>query len=588
MPELANEAFFRIVGHRRIVGRPLRETLPELAGQGFFDLLDSVLESGEPFVGHGMGVLFQRMPGAPQDSAYVDFVYQPIRDDAGKVTGVLIQGHDVTAAKKLEAALRRSEERYALASRATRDAVWDWDLESDEVRWALGVRTLFGYRKEDVGADGSWWSEHIHPDDRPATTASLRRVIDSTAGERWEGSYRFQRADGSYAEVADRGFVVRDPETGKARRMVGAMRDVTAERAAQAALRESEARLQAILDAAPSLIAVKDLDGRYLFVNRAAAAIFGRPRKEVLGRSDAELVLLERAEGWRANDRKVLQSGAPHTFEEPGPGEQVFLSVKFPLRNLEGAPYALCSISSDVSELRRVEFERERLAGVQEQMVRIVSHDVRSPLAALLMSAQALGRQPLPDNVRRAADRIQRSARRVEQVVRLMLDFTRSRLGVPIPVERRPVDLRNIARHVAEELQSADPQRRVVLAGEPACGEGDPDRLYQVLANLMENAFKYGDRSAPVTVTTSAEDGELVASVHNEGPPIPEELQARMFHPFTRGPQTEETVKVSMGLGLSIVDQLVKAHGGRVLLRSLPGEGTTFTIRLPRGEDTCA
>ncbi len=483
----------------------------------------------------------------------------------------------------LEAALQRSEQRYRGLLQSLEDGYCTIEVLVDAQDRPVDYRFLetneaFARHTGLQAPEGRTARELV-----PDLDASWFRIYGRVAltGE----SARFEKeapAMGRWFEVT--AFRTDDPGL---RRVAVVFKDITSRVASEAALKESEARLQAILDAAPSVIAVKDLDGRYVFVNRMAATLFGRPREEVLGRTDEELALPDRARAWRANDRKVLETGEPLTFEEPGPAGQVFLSVKFPLRNLEGAPYALCSISSDVSELRRVEVERERLASVQEQMVRIVSHDVRSPLAALLMSAQALERQPLPDNVRRASERIQRSARRVEQVVRLMLDFTRSRLGVPIPVERRPVDLREIARHVAEELQSADPQRRVVLVGEPACGEGDPDRLYQVLANLMENAFKYGDRRAPVTVTTSAEDGELVAAVHNEGPHIPEALQARMFQPFTRGPQTEETVKVSMGLGLSIVDQLVKAHGGRVLLRSVPGEGTTFTIRLPRGDDAC-
>ena len=403
--ELANDAFHQIVGHRPVIGRSLRETMPELGEQGFFSLMDQVVRTGEPYVGRGARVLFQHSPGAPFEEAWVDFVYQPIRDESGRVNGILVQGHDVTEAHRAElrrvaaeearraseeryrrlfesledgyctlemifdeagepvdyrfletnaafeahtglknavgrrvrelvpnldeswfrlygrvaltgeparfenhapamhrwfevsafriddpslrrvallfkditvrretgAALQRSEERYMLASRATRDAIWDWDLGNHEVRWTLGVHGLFGHPAEETLTTSAWWKEHVHPDDRARVVETIQAVIDSPEGEHWESAYRFRRFDGTYADVVDRGFVVRDPQTGIATRMVGAMRDVTSERAAQVALGESEARLQAILDAAPSVVFVKDLEGRFVFVNRATA-----------------------------------------------------------------------------------------------------------------------------------------------------------------------------------------------------------------------------------------------------------------------------------------------------------------------------
>ncbi|MEZ4411346.1 MAG: PAS domain-containing protein, partial [Polyangiales bacterium] len=101
--ELANPAYFQLVGHRDILGLPLREALPEIAGQGYFELLDQVFTSGEPFIGRGLRVMLQREPGAPLSEAYVDLIYQPIRDVAGAVAGILAQGHDVTEARKQEA-----------------------------------------------------------------------------------------------------------------------------------------------------------------------------------------------------------------------------------------------------------------------------------------------------------------------------------------------------------------------------------------------------------------------------------------------------------------------------------------------------
>ncbi|UHC20238.1 MULTISPECIES: PAS domain S-box protein [Methylobacterium] len=138
---------------------------------------------------------------------------------------------DITARRRAEQELRETEERYRLASRATNDAIWDWDLASDHIRWNEAVQTLFGYAPDEVGPSGSWWKSHIHPDDRERVKTSIYAVINGES-EHWSDEYRFLRADGSYADILDRGYVLRD-ERGRGVRMIGAMLDITARKRAE-------------------------------------------------------------------------------------------------------------------------------------------------------------------------------------------------------------------------------------------------------------------------------------------------------------------------------------------------------------------
>ncbi len=138
---------------------------------------------------------------------------------------------DITESRRAEQTLRETEERYRLAARATNDAIWDWNLAANHVLWNEALRTAHGHALGDVEPTGDWWLAQIHPDDRGRIDASIHAVIDGT-GTVWSDEYRFRRADGSYADILDRGYVIRDGQ-GRAMRMIGAMLDITARKRAE-------------------------------------------------------------------------------------------------------------------------------------------------------------------------------------------------------------------------------------------------------------------------------------------------------------------------------------------------------------------
>jgi signal transduction histidine kinase/CheY-like chemotaxis protein len=231
----------------------------------------------------------------------------------------------------------------------------------------------------------------------------------------------------------------------------------------------------------------------------------------------------------------------------------------------------------DQEELRRrTEFE--------QQLIGIVSHDLRNPLGAITMAAGLLQVSPgLNERQLKAAHRIASSCERATRLIRDFLDFTQARLGTGIPLKPRPMDLHEVTRHVVDEVRQAHPHREVHLetSGEGQ-GEWDPDRISQVLTNLVGNALAYSPPNTPVRVTTSNEPGFALLQVHNHGTPISPELLPRLFEPLTRGSPTEGQQSRSIGLGLYIVREILRGHGGSVEVASSVETGTTFSVRLPR------
>jgi signal transduction histidine kinase len=232
----------------------------------------------------------------------------------------------------------------------------------------------------------------------------------------------------------------------------------------------------------------------------------------------------------------------------------------------------------DITEQKRAEQLRERLVG-------IVSHDLRSPLQSISLASELLLRQEdLPASVLAGVRRISRSADRMARMITDLLDFTRARAGGGIPLRRRPGELVDLVSNTLEEFEVPHPGRVVLSHGRgPYTGEWDLDRLAQVVSNLVGNALQHGAESTPVEVDLREEGSELVLTVTNQGPPIPETLLPHVFDPFRRAGGDSRSARQGLGLGLYIVQQIVLAHGGTITVRSSEATGTRFTVRLPRG-----
>ena len=216
-----------------------------------------------------------------------------------------------------------------------------------------------------------------------------------------------------------------------------------------------------------------------------------------------------------------------------------------------------------------------------EQMVGIVSHDLRNPLSTIAMGTMLLRKQGIDERQSTVLGRIERAGDRANRLISQLLDFTQARLGSGLKVSPRAIDLHAVVHECVDELSLAFAGRdlRHEPHGEGEC-KADPDRLAQLIGNLVANAMAYGDASRPVTVMSAVSGERFEIAVHNWGPPIAQQTMATLFEPLSRG-QDGGDVR-SVGLGLYIVEQIAKAHGGNVDVRTAEAAGTTFTANFPR------
>jgi signal transduction histidine kinase len=259
-------------------------------------------------------------------------------------------------------------------------------------------------------------------------------------------------------------------------------------------------------------------------------------------------------------------------------------------------PFAQAEMTARVSALvnlaslhaRLVETERRlRLeAEFRERFMGMLAHDLRQPLSAIQMASEALSRGGLLPDPGAAFVALQlRAGARMQRMISELLDFTRSRPESGMPIQRQRVDFERIVRTSLEEIRIADPETVLDFQVAGSCvGNWDADRLAQICSNLLGNAIEHAPRRSTIAVRLvcldSPSDSWVELRVENQGPAIPEELLATLFQPFRQGFGLKPR-SGGVGLGLHIVDQIVRAHGGSISVQSEDGM-TRFAVRLPR------
>ena len=221
----------------------------------------------------------------------------------------------------------------------------------------------------------------------------------------------------------------------------------------------------------------------------------------------------------------------------------------------------------------------------REMFIAILGHDLRSPLNAVTMASQfMLDSSELVEPNLTLVTRTLRSARRMNQMVGDLLDFTRSRLGSGVPVSRAAMDLGQEVANAVDEVRAAHPEASIELekSGDLE-GNWDSARMGQVMTNLLNNAVQHGSTNTPISVMVEGHADDVVIRVHNRGPAIPAADLPEIFSPFKRLRRGEPaTASSNLGLGVYIVERVVTAHGGSIDVASTDDDGTTFIVRLPR------
>lgn len=526
-----------------------------------------------------------------------------IRDESGRPVRMVGVAQDITERKQAEEALRDSstaltkmvEEQNVLLEH-TRDFVYRHDTNGVFNYLSPAVEQVTGYSVEE------WWKHYTtYMTDSPINEKVIEYTEETlrTGKERPPYLVEIAHKDGHpvMLEVGERPYF----EEGKVAGIVGVARDITERHRAEVALRESEQRLEAILDNSTAVIYMKDLTGRYIVVNRRFEEISKGLRQRIIGRTDRDVFPQEVADVLCANDERVLRVGVPMEFEEALPEEggiHTFISLKFPLCDANGRPYAVCGISTDITERKRAAEELEKAKEAAEAANRAksvflanVSHEIRTPLTAMLGAAELLATDSAdPERHSHRSDMIIRNGRHLLTLIDDLLDLSQAEAG-KLEVECVPAALSEIIadiQAVTEPLhrQSAVDFRFRYETPVPTLILTDPTRLKQAVINLVSNALKFTETGYVWVRIAANRDGpepRLSIAVEDTGVGISAADTERIFETFTRIAQVSTDLPEGLGLGLPLARYIAGQLGGSIEVSAKEHRGSTFTLRVATG-----
>ena len=460
-------------------------------------------------------------------------------------------------------------------------AAWVWELASDRIKLSEAWPEMLGEPRGEVVVQRRELAAKVHPDDLPR----LASVLDAVRRGRtpaYDIEHRIRVAGGGYRWIQSRGKVTERDAAGRPLRVTGTNADITARRRAEEMLAARELQLRLVSDSVPAMIVELDADDRIRYCNRRYAEHAGCSPESLTGRPLAQAV--DQADYERfAEHRGRVRTGQPVTYERTAvrpdrPETQLLVQV---VPRMERG-YAGCYLMiEDVTE-------RKRLEKMREDFIRTVTHEVRTPLQAVraaLDHIAASGTNGGGTDLAQTAGAARANCERLVRMVNDVLDYQRLRAGHRLLGSQERIDLdaqvreavagsASLAREAGVELRVTAPAAQVFV---PA----DPERITQLVTNLVANALKHSARGDTVDISVVSGESSARVSVRDRGPGVPADFQPQLFQQFAQGQAADGKRRNGTGLGLAICKALAEQMNGRTGFEPADGPGAVFWFELP-------
>ena len=506
----------------------------------------------------------------------------PYKDRQGTIVKWVGTSTDIDEQKQAEARAKASEENWHVLAETVPQLVWTTRAED-------GLSDYFNRRFCDY-THATWeqlygygWSQFLHPDDAERTLALREQSLRT--GISYAVEHRFREGQtGCYRWFLARAMPVRD-EAGQIVKWFGTSTDIDEQKRTEEALRQSQERIRALIDS--NIIGITSNEGEEEVIveaNDAWLRMSGYTQEDVRSRT------LTRVKITPAEQAPLFE----HALQEVAAhGQHVPFETELLCKDGSCLPILVGSVLFQKRPRQIVAFvldnsARKELEQRKDVFIWTASHELRSPLTVLKLQAAVLHRQLAKQGVPASAPALAGMETQITTIARLveeLLDVSKIQAG-RLEYVREPVDLDALLREIAEIMQQTHPSHTILVHGALQSSlTGDRDRLGQVFTNLLENAIKYSPEAQTVEMDLSASPETVTIRVRDHGLGIPREQRDKIFERFYRAAGPQQRAIPGLGMGLYIVAEIVKRHGGTISVDSAVGKGSTFTVTLPLMRD---
>ena len=506
----------------------------------------------------------------------------PLKESQGVIRKWFGTCTDIDDQKRAEQQLKTSEENWRVLAETVPQLVWttsrDGLVEYFNQRW---YRYTGSSPKR---ALGHAWSQFLHPDEYQHTLTVWHHALAS--GEPYEMEYRLKEGQtGAYHWFLARGMPVRD-DTGQIVQWFGTCTDIDEQKRTEVALRQSQGRIRALIGS--NIIGIVSVEGDVLVeANEAFLHMTGYTQEDIR-RKTLNRMKITPWEYAAVYQRAIEEVNAR--------GQHAPLETELICKDGSRLPVLVGSVIFQERPRRTISFvldnsARKELEQRKDDFISMASHELRNPLAAVKMQAQLVQKRLERQSLHEAATALSRVEVPVKQLERLigeLLDVSKIQAG-RLEYVQETVDLDALLREITNTMQALNPSHTLVVRGAVQVSLiADRDRLGQVFTNLISNAIKYSPDAETVEIDLSASLETATIRVHDHGMGIPREQRDKIFERFYRGTGSKQRTIPGLGMGLYIVAEIVKRHGGTITVESAIEKGSTFTVTLPLTRDTLA
>ncbi|MDJ1503026.1 PAS domain S-box protein [Xanthocytophaga agilis] len=612
--ELANTLLQQVVGFNRdVLGKTIREAVPELEAQGFVQLLDQVYQTGKPVVGEEQLVQLDKQGNGELEDRFFNFVYQPIKDEEGLSEGILVHAVDVTEQVRTRKVIEESEQRFRTLIENAKDIITLNDARGYYTYVSPAIKSVMGYTEEELL--GKPWFHFIHPDHIPTLIAD--NYLLRQPGHSLTYQLRFQHKDTTWHWVETQiTNMTHIPYIGA---YVCNFQDITLQRNAQEFLEQSEERLRQLANLVPQIIWTAATDGTVDYFNDRWYEFTGF-EPDSTGTSWINILHPDDVEHCLAAWKYSIQTGhfyqVEYRFKDRiQGGYRWFLGKALPIKDAEGTIIRWFGSCTDIDDQKQWTEELERLVQLRteelqrsnddlQQFAHVTSHDLKEPLRKIRVFNSLLIKElgdNLSDQAKLYLQKMTSASERMDSMITGVLNYS----GLnQLEHTQSEIDLNQILKAIENDLEVVISQKNAVIhySNLPAV-QGYGVLLHQLFYNLLNNALKFSRKDTPPQIVIRSQylsPDKMVSFLRSECKDIivpdsdqeyyvieiedngigfePSEAK-QIFRTFARLHSRDQYE--GTGLGLALCKKIVERHNGFITANGKSGQGAVFYIFLP-------